>query len=80
MAFHVEKLSDEFGQYLLLLECAACGHKRQANPQMLARLFGWDTSLEDLARRLRCSKCGKRQCSVRAVAAQKPRRYDSLPR
>ena len=80
MAFRVEKLSDEFGQYLLLLECAACSHKRQANPQTLARVFGWDVTLEAVAKRLRCSKCGKRQCAVRAVPAQKPRGYSSLPR
>jgi hypothetical protein len=80
MAFRVEKLSDEFGQYLLLLECACCGHKRQANPQTLARVFGWDMTLETVATRLRCSKCGKRQCSARAVPASRPRGYSSLPR
>ena len=80
MAFRVEKLSDEFGQYLLLLECGSCGHKRQANPQTLARMFGWDTTLEIVAKRLRCSKCGKRNGTARTVAAQKPRAYSSLPR
>ena len=80
MAFHVEKLSDEFGQYLLVLECSACGHQRKANPQTLARLFGWDTRLDEVTRRLRCSKCDKRQCSARAVPAQKPRGYSPLPR
>jgi len=80
MAFHVEKLSDEFGQYLLVLECAGCGHQRRTNPQAVARLFGWDLTLETIARRLRCSRCGKRQCSARAVPAQKPRGYSALPR
>jgi len=79
-AFHVEKLSDEFGQYLLLLECAACGHLRRANPQSLARVLGWDTKLADVEKRLRCSKCGKRHCTARAVPAQKPRGYSALPR
>jgi hypothetical protein len=26
--FKVEKLSDEFGQYELILKCGACGHER----------------------------------------------------
>jgi hypothetical protein len=26
--FHIEKLSDEFGQYTLVLKCAACVHER----------------------------------------------------
>ena len=73
MALHVEKLSDEFGQYLLLLTCVACSHTRKTNPQVLARLFGWDLKLESIARRLRCSKCVKRQCTARAVPALKPR-------
>jgi DNA-directed RNA polymerase subunit RPC12/RpoP len=76
----VEKLSDEFGQYMLLLKCSACGHERKTNPKTLAGLFGWDMKLDDVARRLRCSKCGKRECAARAVPTQKPRGYTSLPR
>jgi hypothetical protein len=37
------KLSDEFGQYTLVLQCSACGHERHAQPHALARLCGWDT-------------------------------------
>jgi rRNA maturation protein Nop10 len=29
--FHIEKLSDEFGQYTLALKCSACGHERAAD-------------------------------------------------
>ena len=36
--FHIEKLSDEFGQYTLVLKCAECGHERTADPHTLARL------------------------------------------
>lgn len=59
----VRKLSDHFGQYILLIECV-CGHVRTARPETLARFASWDAELAAVARRLRCSKCGARQCSV----------------
>jgi ribosomal protein L44E len=55
----INKLSDEFGQYTLVLQCSGCGHERHAQPHALARLCGWDTSIDHVVRRLRCSKCGK---------------------
>ena len=57
------KLSDEFGQYTLVLQCSSCGHERHAQPHALARLCGWDTGIDQVVRRLRCSKCGKQQCT-----------------
>jgi hypothetical protein len=60
----VVKLADHFGQYVLTLTCAACDHVRIAQPQTLARVTGWDALLADVVKRMRCSKCGKRQCSV----------------
>ena len=54
--FQIEKLSDEFGQYTLVLKCAECGHERNAEPLTLGRLCGWDARLEDVAKRLRCSR------------------------
>jgi hypothetical protein len=74
------KLSDEFGQYTLVLKCSACGHERHAQPHALARLCGWDTTIEHVVRRLRCSKCGKKQCTWRAHSPTKPRGLTSLPR
>jgi hypothetical protein len=59
----VTRLSDHFGQYVLILKCA-CGHSRTANPRTLARLAGWDATLKDVVSRLRCSQCGKRTCSA----------------
>jgi hypothetical protein len=59
----VEKLSDEFVQYTILLRCD-CGHERQAYPKTLATISGWDAKLEDVVRRMRCSKCGERKCSA----------------
>jgi ribosomal protein L44E len=73
--FHIDKLSDEFGQYALVLKCSECGHERTTQPTTLGRLCGWDTRLADIAKRLRCSKCGKKSCAVRAVPPRKPRGY-----
>jgi len=36
--FHIDKLSDEFGQYTLVLKCSECGHERTAEPHTLGRL------------------------------------------
>ena len=78
--FHIEQLSDEFGQYSLLIECAGCGHKRTAEPHTLGRLCGWDARLADVAKRMRCSKCGKKECRLTAVPPTKPRGYSALPK
>jgi hypothetical protein len=59
----VVKLGDHFGQYVLTISCK-CGHTRTARPETLAKFAGWDTLLVDVVRRMRCSKCGARQCSV----------------
>jgi hypothetical protein len=59
----VVKLSDNFGQYVLTLKCE-CGHTRTAQPQTLAALAGWDALLANVVKRLRCSCCGRRLCSV----------------
>jgi hypothetical protein len=71
--FKVQRLSDEFGQYLLVINCAGCAHERRAYPNLLAHLCGWDAKLADLEKRLRCSKCGKKSCHIRAIEMQKPR-------
>jgi hypothetical protein len=41
---------------------------------------GWDAKLSDVAKRLRCSKCGKKQCTLRAFPPTEPRGYTSLPK
>jgi len=72
--FKIRRLSDQFGQYVLYLTCAECRHERQAFPQVLAQIAGWDALLVDVEKRLRCSKCGRKKCRIRAVPVQKPRR------
>lgn len=37
---------------------------RTAQPRTLASLAVWDALLVDVLKRLRCSQCGKRQCSA----------------
>jgi hypothetical protein len=78
--FHIDKLSDEFGQYTLVLKCSACNHERTAEPHTLGRLCGWDARLEVVAKRMRCSKCGQKKCQLRAFPPRKPRGYTSLPK
>lgn len=75
--FHVEKLADEFGQYVLYLKCESCLHERRTTPHLLANLCGWDAKLNDVARRLRCSICGQKKCTARAVPMTTPRGYKS---
>ena len=70
--FKVEKRSNEFGQYSILLTCA-CGHTRRCNPHTLAAFAGLHANLADIVRRLRCSKCSQKRCMARAVEVTKPR-------
>jgi hypothetical protein len=72
----IELLSDEFGQYEILLTCL-CGHTRRCMPHTLAAFAGWDAKLNDVVRRLRCSKCDKKRCTARTFALTKPRGYKS---
>lgn len=59
----VVRLSDHFGQYVLTLHCE-CGHTRSAQPSTLAAIAGWDALLQDLVKRLCCSRCGQRGCTA----------------
>jgi len=71
-ALKVEKLSDEFGQYTIFLQCE-CGHTRKAVPKTFANMAGWDALLVDVVKRLRCSKCGRKRVSFKV---QPPSAYD----
>ena len=69
---HIKKLDDCFGQFLVRVSCK-CGAVREITPEALARLVGWSMTLEELARRMRCSQCGKKAAEVVAVARPRPR-------
>jgi hypothetical protein len=72
----IKILSDEFGQYDIYLRCE-CGHIRKCFPKTLAIIAGWDAKLDDVVKRLRCSKCQRKKCTARAVAMTTPRGYRS---
>jgi hypothetical protein len=69
------KLTDEGGEYLLILQCE-CGHTRRCYPHTLAALAGgWEVNLADVVRRMRCSKCNQKKCTARAMRETAPRGY-----
>lgn len=78
MLTHIKKLDDCFGMFLLRVSCA-CGASREIEPEALARLVGWSTTLEALAPRLRCSQCGKKAAEVVAIAKPRPRGIQKNP-
>jgi hypothetical protein len=69
---HIKALGDCFGMFSVRVTCA-CGEQREIDPHALALRLGWAITLEDLAQRLRCSKCGARPAEVVAVAKPRPR-------
>jgi len=69
---HIKKLDDCFGQFLVRVGCA-CGASRHIEPEVLARLVGWSTTLKARAPRQRCSLCGEKAAEVVAVARPRPR-------
>jgi hypothetical protein len=75
---HIKKLEDCFGQFLVRVSCV-CGFSREIEPDALARLVGWSTTLKELAPRLRCSQCGKKAAEVVAVARPRPRGVPKNP-
>ena len=72
----VKKLGDGFGDYVLTIACRPCGHTRATEPAALAKIVGWDVPLEALARRLRCSRCGAKDCKLEALPKPRPRGRD----
>jgi hypothetical protein len=73
----IDKLSDEFGQYEILLTCKACGHTRRCYPHTIAAFATWEARLADVVKRMRCTKCRERQCTARAMRETAPRGYKS---
>ena len=73
---NIKKLSDAFGQYEIVLKCE-CGHIRQCHPHTLAAFAGWEALLDDVVKRMRCTKCGKRKCTARTIKDTAPRGYKS---
>jgi ribosomal protein S27E len=76
MAAPIKKLSDRFADYDLKIRCRKCQHERLTEPHALAKLLGWETTLESAAKRMRCSKCNARgECELIPLIQTKPRGY-----
>ncbi len=73
----IDKLSDHFGQYEILLKCNACNHTRRCFPSTLAAFAGWDTQLDDIVKRLRCTRCNEKQCTAAVHRLVAPRKRDT---
>ena len=74
----IKKLDDCFGMFLVRVICK-CGASRDIPPEALARIAGWTTTLEALAPRMRCSKCGAKGAQVVAVAQPRARGFPKNP-
>ena len=76
---NIVKLNDRFGDYVLVLTCRKCKHSRRTGPHPLAKLAGWDVTLEKLAERLRCSNCGAKECELTPESIPRPRGIPKNP-
>jgi DNA-directed RNA polymerase subunit RPC12/RpoP len=75
----IHKLSDEFGNFVLTIRCMKCGHTREGDTFALARLVGWNASLDSIARRMRCSVCDHKIVSVEGRKAPRRKRIELDP-
>jgi len=74
MPVQIKKLSDRFADYDLTIKCKKCGHVRVTDPHALAKILGWEATLETVGARLRCSRSHCRgQCELHAQPTRKPR-------
>ena len=75
----ITKLSDDFGQYDLRIKCRKCNHARLIEPHALAKIVGWESSLEKAATRFRCSTCGAKDVELTATTLTRPRGVPKSP-
>jgi hypothetical protein len=75
----IVKLSDHSGAYVICLTCCQCQHQREMEPRSLANILGWNATLKQACRRLRCSKCQGRKVEVQIAFHRKPRGWKSNP-
>jgi hypothetical protein len=78
-AHAIDKLSDHAGLYVICVSCGKCRHEREIEPRVLANILGWDITLEQACRRLRCSKCQARDARVEIAFDRRPRGWRSNP-
>jgi len=75
----IDKLSDHSGSYLICVTCLRCKHEREILPRSLAHIVGWNATLEQACRRLRCSRCQAREYRVEVAFDRKPRGWRANP-
>jgi hypothetical protein len=76
---HIRKLDDGLGFFLVRITCRRCKASREVTPESLARIAGWSATLEQLAMRMRCSRCGSKDAEVVAVRVPRPRGIPKNP-
>jgi hypothetical protein len=76
---HIRKLEDGLGFFLVRITCRRCKASREVKPEALARIAGWSATLEQLAKRMRCSRCGSKDAEVEAVRVPRPRGIPTNP-
>jgi len=60
----VRRFSDFNGFFVLHVRCRSCGHERSIGAEAFAQRFGRETLIAPTVRRLRCSRCGRRDAEV----------------
>jgi hypothetical protein len=66
------ELTETLGHYVerarrpLWARCASlpCRHSKRLEPLRLANRYGWTATLESIRKRLRCIRCGCRDCEL----------------
>jgi len=76
---HIKKLDDGLGFFLVRITCRRCKATREVTPDSLARIAGWSATLEELAKRMRCSRCARKDAQVVAVRMPRPRGIPKNP-
>lgn len=76
---HIKKLDDALSFFLVRITCRKCQGTREVTPESLARIAGWSASFEQLAPRMRCSRCGHKGAELTAVAVPRPRGIPKNP-
>jgi len=68
----IKKLDDDFAMFIVNIDCK-CGHSRCVKPDVLAKFVGWKCTLDELSKKLRCSKCQAKEPEVFATPEPRPR-------
>jgi hypothetical protein len=76
---HIRKLDDGLGLFLVRITCARCNASREVTPEALARIAGWSATLEQLAPRMRCARCGSKDARLAAVGVPRLRGIPKNP-